>query len=189
MDGRQIWAELLEGNKRFVRGERQSYDFALRRAELLAGQKCRVTILTCSDSRVVPEFIFDANLGDLFDVETAGNVVDEVGLGSLEYGVEHLETPLLLILGHTRCGAVTACCRDDGHGHDHGHLQSILDRIAPAAERTKRDIDEAIVENLRQTRRAILEQSGVVRKLAADGRLEIVTALYRLETGVVERVE
>jgi carbonic anhydrase len=187
MDGKQVWAELLEGNRRFVRGERRAYDFASRRAELLAGQKCRVTVLTCSDSRVVPEFVFDVNLGELFDVETAGNVVDDVGLGTIEYGVEHLGTPLLLLLGHTRCGAVTACCREDGHAH--GHLQSILDHIAPAAERTHRDIDEAILENLRQTRNEIVEKSDVVRRLAAAGRLEIVTALYRMETGVVERVE
>ncbi len=187
MDGKQVWAELLEGNRRFVRGERKAYDFALRRAELLAGQKCRVTVLTCSDSRVVPEFVFDANLGDLFDVETAGNVVDDVGLGTIEYGVEHLGTPLLLLLGHTRCGAVTACCREGGHAH--GHLQSIMDRLEPVAARTHRDIDQAILENLRQIRREILERSEVVRKLVADGRLAIVTALYRLETGAVEPVE
>ena len=187
MDGKQVWAELLEGNRRFVRGERRAYDFALRRAELLAGQKCTATVLTCSDSRVVPEFVFDANLGDLFDVETAGNVVDDVGLGTIEYGVEHLETPLLLLLGHTRCGAVTACCREGGHAR--GHLQSIMDRLEPVAARTHRDIDETILENLRQTRREILERSEVVRKLAAAGRLEVVTALYRLETGAVEPVE
>lgn len=187
MDGKQVWAELLEGNRRFVRGERRAYDFALRRAELLAGQKCRVTLLTCSDSRVVPEFIFDVNLGDLFDVETAGNVVDEVGLGSIEYGVEHLGTPLLLILGHTRCGAVTACCREGGQAH--GHLHSIMRHLEPVAERARRDIDQAILENLRQTKREILEKSDVVRKLVAEGRLEVVTALYRLETGEVVPVD
>lgn len=187
MDGKQVWAELREGNRRFVRGERRAYDFAARRTELLAGQKCRVTLLTGSDSRVVPEFIFDVNRGDLFDVETAGYVVDEVGLGTIEYGVEHLGTPLLLILGHTRCGVVTACCGEDGRVH--GHLGSILDRLTPAVQRAGRDVDRAILENLRKTKREILEQSEVVRRRVTEGRLEMVTALYRLETGEVEPVE
>jgi hypothetical protein len=90
MDAEHVLQTLREGNRRFVRGERRAYDLPLRRAELLAGQSPRATVVSRSDSRVVPEFIFAANLGELFTVESAGNVLDDVGLGSVEYGIEVL---------------------------------------------------------------------------------------------------
>ncbi|MEM4707791.1 MAG: carbonic anhydrase, partial [Candidatus Anstonellales archaeon] len=105
MNAEEAIEKLKEGNRRFVSGQRAGYNFAERRKEVLGGQKPFVTIVTCSDSRVVPEFIFDANIGELFVVRTAGNILDDVSLGSVEYGTGHLKTPLLLILGHEQCGA------------------------------------------------------------------------------------
>ncbi|MFX0093715.1 MAG: carbonic anhydrase, partial [Candidatus Hodarchaeota archaeon] len=103
--------KLKEGNSRFVRGYRLNNVMPHRRQALVTGQSPFATILTCSDSRVPPEHIFDLGLGDLFVVRTAGNVIDSIALGSLEFGAEHLKTPLMLILGHTDCAAVTLACQ------------------------------------------------------------------------------
>jgi len=183
MDADQAIRQLQQGNRRFVRGERLARDLVLRRAELLAGQSPLATVVCCSDSRVVPELIFDANLGDIFTVESAGNVLDEVGLGSVEYGVEHLGTPVLMILGHTRCGAVAACC---GQGSaTGGRLSAVLRRIEPAAAKHAGDVESAVDENVRLVRDYVLAESEVVRGLAGTGRVRIVLGTYRMESGEV----
>jgi carbonic anhydrase len=183
MDADEVIRQLQQGNRRFVRGERLARDLVLRRAELLAGQAPLATVVCCSDSRVVPELIFDANLGDIFTVESAGNVLDEVGLASVEYGVEHLGTAVLLILGHTRCGAVAACC---GQGSaPGGRLGAILRRIEPAAARHAGDVESAVDENVRLVRDYVLAESEVVQGLAGTGRVRIVLGVYRMESGEV----
>jgi carbonic anhydrase len=181
----EVMRTLLEGNARFVCGERAPHDFVRRRQELLAGQRPLATVLTCSDSRVVPEFIFDVNLGDIFDVESAGNVADRVGLDSIEFGVDHLETPVLLILGHTRCGAVTACCNALAEG-DERELSTVLERIRGAAVQAGLDVERAVEENLRSVRAEILGSSALVRERVEAGMLQLVIAKYVLETGQVE---
>jgi carbonic anhydrase len=179
----EIMARLRAGNRRFVRGERQPYDFVLRRAELLPDQKPLAAVVCCSDSRVEPVLLFDANLGDLFTVETAGNVLDEIGLGSIEFGLEKLDIPLVLVLGHSRCGAVTVACR---HGLDApGHMGAVLRRVGPAAAKHEVDIDAAIEENARLVRDALLRESDLARARFEAGRLRVVAAVYRLETGEV----
>lgn len=100
-------AKLQDGNRRYL-AQPSAKDFAKARAETLEGQKPYAIVLTCSDSRVPPEHIFDAGIGEIFVVRTAGNVVDKIALGSIEYAAEHLHAPLLLVMGHERCGAVKA---------------------------------------------------------------------------------
>ncbi|KAH3756127.1 carbonic anhydrase [Pelomyxa schiedti] len=106
----EVLQRLSEGNQRFVAGTPAAKDLVHRRQELASGQHPVAVIVTCSDSRVCPEYIFDQSLGDLFVIRTAGNVVDDVELGSIEYAVEHLHSHLIVVLGHTACGAVTAAC-------------------------------------------------------------------------------
>jgi len=184
MDAEEAMKKLMDGNARFVRGDKRQYDFIARRKELLAGQHPFVTVLTCSDSRVVPELLFDANIGDIFQIDTAGNVVDTVALGSIEYGVEHLRTPVLMILGHTLCGAVTACCKT--LEAPHGNLGEIMKRIEPAAVKRKREIEPSIDENLICVKECILSSSPEIKKMAGGGKLRIVLAKYLLETGEVK---
>jgi carbonic anhydrase len=104
----QIWASLITGNARFVSGKPQSIDVVALRRKLTSGQAPNVILLSCSDSRVSPEVIFDHSLGDLFVVRTAGNIADPFALGSMEYAVEHFHSPLLVVVGHQKCGAVNA---------------------------------------------------------------------------------
>ena len=100
----------MDGNKRFMAGKPQMRALVSLRQKLASGQSPNVIILSCSDSRTSPELIFDQSLGDLFVIRTAGNVADPVALGSIEYAVDHIHSPLLVVLGHSKCGAVTAAC-------------------------------------------------------------------------------
>jgi carbonic anhydrase len=187
MNSEEAMEKLMEGNARFVEGVRKQYDFIARRKELLGGQHPFATILTCSDSRVRPEYIFDSNMGEIFNIETAGNVVDAIALGSLEYGVEHLRTPVLMILGHTDCGAVTACCNLEGELA--GNLGEIMKKIEPAALKTQKKIDDAIDENMQCVKQCILENSPVIKKAVDGGSTRLVLAKYILETGEVKVLE
>jgi len=187
MNAEEAMQKLTDGNARYVVGERKDYNFQERRLELLEGQKPFVTILTCSDSRVVPEYIFDANIGEIFQIDTAGNVVDTVALGSIEYGVEHLHTPILMILGHTLCGAVTACCASSGEVV--GNLGEIMKKIEPAAARKNKEVNPAIEENLRHVKECILENSPEVKKAVDEGKVRLVLAKYLMETGEVKILE
>jgi carbonic anhydrase len=131
------WEKLLEGNKRFVSGNLAKKDFSLeKRKELLKGQNPYTVVVGCSDSRVPPEIIFDQGLGDIFVIRVAGNVLDPVSLGSIEYAVEHLKTSLIVILGHTRCGAVHATIHSPSKAED--NLKAIVERIMPAVSKAKK---------------------------------------------------
>jgi len=135
--GDAVFATLLEGNKRFIEGKPAAKDCsAERRDELTKGQHPVATILSCSDSRVPPEVVFDQALGDIFIVRVAGNVIEPTVLGSIEYGVEHLHTPLLIILGHESCGAVKATLESEGKLE--GNIGAILKKIRPAVEAAKK---------------------------------------------------
>lgn len=127
--------DLLNGNKRYVDGQCQTIkagaDF---RAELSKGQHPRAVVVACSDSRVVPEIVFNQDLGSVFVVRTAGNVVDSIAPGSIEYAVEHLHTPL--VMGHESCGAVTAAA--GASGEPHGNIGAIIKKILPAVKRPRR---------------------------------------------------
>ena len=187
MNAEEAMQKLMDGNARFVVGERKNYNFKERRLEVLDGQTPFVTIVTCSDSRVVPEFIFDVNIGEIFKIETAGNVVGPVGLGSIEYGIEHLKTPVLMILGHTKCGAVTACCGLEGEAE--GNIGKIMKMIEPAAAKCNKDIEPSTDENMKCVKNCMLENSPVIKKFADEGKVKIVLAKYLLETGEVRVFE
>ncbi|HET6516062.1 MAG TPA: carbonic anhydrase [Thermodesulfovibrionales bacterium] len=182
---------LIDGNKRFISGELSKKDLGdSRRQELTKGQHPFATVLTCSDSRVAPEIIFDQGLGDIFVVRVAGNVVEPTTLGSIEYGVEHLQTPLLVILGHESCGAVKAAL--EATGKPEGNIGAILKKILPAVKTAKKagkdekqTLNLAVQENVKNTYMDIMK-SKIVRELAREGKLKIIGAEYYLETGKFE---
>jgi len=186
MVGEKEIQRLLDGNKRFVSGEISDKKYPERRGELLEGQQPFVTMIACSDSRVDPTALFDANLGEIFAIETAGNIVDTVSLGSMEYGVDHLNTPLVVVLSHTKCGAVTATCQG---GHAEGNLAKVVETIKPAADKAENDVNKAIDINAKMVVDTILEKSPVIKKAVDEGKTKIVVMKYHLETGEVELKE
>src|SRR5216110_140892 len=177
--------KLKEGNLRFATSEvSQSKPTAARRKETVQGQHPFAIIVGCADSRTPPELIFDQNLGDLFVVRTAGNLVDDYALGSIEYAVEHLGTRLIVVLGHERCGAVTAALSG---GSAPGHINSLVRDIQPAVVASKGKkgdaLDNAIHENDAEVAAKIRKQAEL-GDLAAQVR--IIEGYYDLDTGKVE---
>lgn len=189
IDARQAIQLLTDGNKRFMANNILKKDLSnQKRAELSKGQKPFAVILTCSDSRVPPELIFDQGLGDIFVIRTAGNIVDQISLGSIEYGVEHLNAPLLLVLGHEHCGAVQATV--DG-GEAPGSINALINKIKPSVERAKAGgasgntlYEKSEDENIFATI-ADIEKSTIVEHLVASGQLKVIGAKYKLTTGEV----
>lgn len=182
----------MAGNRRFREGKPAAKDFPRRRAALVRGQQPPVIVLGCADSRVSPSLLFDQSLGDLFVVRTAGNVADPVALGSLEYAAEVLGTPVLLILGHERCGAVAAAASRQKVPTD--NLKSIVAKIRPALEKapgppgSARWFRAAERANVLQSARDLLRNSPLLREKRARGDLSLIKALYRLRTGRVIRL-
>jgi carbonic anhydrase len=187
-----VWADLMAGNKRFVAGKPRSYALVPLRRKLASGQSPNVIVLSCSDSRVSPEVIFDQNLGDLFVVRTAGNVADPVALGSIEYAVDHIHSPLLVVLGHTKCGAVTAAC--SGEKMPSANLDAIVTKISPAVAQAKSYakpddlIEAAIKDNVHQSAKDVQANSEIVRDAVKSGKLKVVEAEYELDSGEVVRL-
>ena len=179
--GNEAQEKLMEGNKRFLTGNLAKKDIGeSRRQELAKGQQPFATVLTCSDSRVAPEIIFDQGLGDVFIVRVAGNVVEPTTLGSIEYGVEHLHTPLLIIMGHEKCGAVQATL--EAKGEPEGNIGAILKKIKPAVETAKKagkdkdnTLELAIKENIKNTYNDIMK-SKIVSELVHEGKVKVIAA-------------
>ncbi len=184
-------ARLKAGNERFVTGKviHPNAD-ADRRAEVAKGQTPFAVIVGCSDSRVGPEVVFDQGLGDLFVIRTAGNVVDDVALGSIEYAADHLGVPLILVLGHTRCGAVSAVVAG---GEAPGHVASVVDKIKPAVDETKGKPGDAVGNAIRANVRHVVNQlrnaAPILSGLVKSGKLRVVGACYDLDTGRVALLE
>ncbi|MEW5826649.1 MAG: carbonic anhydrase [Candidatus Bipolaricaulota bacterium] len=177
--------ELRSGNARFAAGLALGpHRDGRRRAELVGGQHPWAVVLGCSDSRVPPEILFDAGLGDLFVVRTAGHVLDRGALGSVEYAVAHLDVPLVVVLGHTRCGAVTAAARGEGgRGEAAWVVECLKPCLCPEAEDP---VDAAARDNVRRACRSLVERSLTIREATAAGRTRIVGAYYDLCSGAVE---
>jgi carbonic anhydrase len=188
----KVWANLIAGNKRFIAGKPQVYALASLRRELTAGQSPHVIVLSCSDSRVSPELTFDQSLGDLFVVRTAGNVADQVALGSIEYAVDHFHSPLFVVLGHKKCGAVIAAC--SGEKMPSANLESIMNKIGPAVAKVKTypkvdDFVESVVEeNVHQSAENVLANSEIIRNAVKAGKLTVIEAEYEFDTGEVVRL-
>jgi len=184
--------QLKEGNARFVSGNAKHPDLTKDRLADTAknGQHPFATIIGCSDSRVPVEEIFDQGIGDIFTIRVAGNVVHTDEIGSSEYGAGHLGTPLIVVMGHTKCGAVTAVAKSDKVG---GSIPKLVETIAPAVARSKAKgltgdalIADAIIENVRESISLLLKNSEEISHLVHEGKVKVVPALYNIETGKVD---
>lgn len=194
MNGKQALDKLLEGNRRYLAGECAGEErHAEKRAATVCGQDPFAIVLGCSDSRVPPEIIFDSGIGELFVVRVAGEVAGDQVLGSIEYAAEHLHTPLLLVLGHTNCGAVTAAVASAGE--EEGHIGAVLCELCEAVEASKNSCTEedgddeivlaAVKENALMIARRLRESEPILRKLVDNGSLLVEAALYDIESGTV----
>jgi len=186
-------AKLKEGNARYVQSpELCAIDLTKRRGELAKGQAPWATILACADSRVPPELIFGGlNLGELFVCRNAGNTADTDVLGTIEYGGEHLGSPLIVVIGHSDCGAVKAACEVAKTGAElPGHIGLMVEAIIPAAiSQMGKDGDfvaNTVRENARRVAARIGTESDIVRHLVEAGKVKIVHAVYDLGSGAVE---
>src|SRR6266403_1960019 len=162
----KIWSDLMDGNKRFVAGKLKPRAVVSVRESLTQSQHPKVTVLSCSDSRVPPELIFDQTLGDLFVVRAAGNIAGPLGLASMEYGFDHLGSTVLVVLGHTKCGAVTAACSGE--------------KVKGSATGDAL-IEAAIKENVHQSAVDVLAHSEVLRHGKEQGKLTVIEAEYQLD--------
>lgn len=185
---------LQDGNQRWVGNTTESPNTDSSRRSFVAskGQKPFVTVLTCADSRLPVERLFDRGVGEVFVVRVAGNVAGDSETGTIEYGVGHLKTPLLVVMGHTKCGAVAAAA---SNAELHGKLGTLISHIGPAVERAKRnnpDADEAqigsiaIRENVWQSIFDLYKYSPEITKAAARGELKVVGAVCDISTGKVD---
>jgi len=192
---------LKEGNKRFYEGESRHPHITIDRLKQAGkenqGDHAYATVITCSDSRVPVELIFDAGVMDIFVVRVAGNVCDVDERGSIEYGLAHVHTPVLVVLGHTQCGAVTAVTHAfQGKGFFlERNIPPLIDNIQPAVENAIKKHPEihgddiipyAIVENVYQGMRDLFMQSPATRNLVTEGKVIVVGAIYDVGTGKIE---
>lgn len=189
----EVLALLRAGNERFKAGtSTHPHLGAKRRLETVPGEHPVATIVSCSDSRVPPELLFDEGLGDLFSIRVAGNVVDTLEMGSVEYGADRLDTSLLVVMGHTKCGVIADVAT---HATVHGHGSAIVERLEGAIEASRKEypaatdtdiIPEATRANVFQSIATLLRESEVVRARVASGKTQVVGAIYDVETGSVE---
>jgi carbonic anhydrase len=194
----EVLRSLLEGNRRYVSSQLSicTRTDANAREMLARGQRPPAIVLSCSDSRVPPEIVFDQSLGEIFVVRVAGNVPDPVVVGSIEYAAEHLGSSLVLVLGHERCGAVTAAVNVKGKAF--GNIGSIVNAIAPAVAQARKEavgkdkaelVDVAITDNVKNVVANLTRQSPSLAKLVKEGGVKIVGARYDLDDGKVTLVE
>jgi carbonic anhydrase len=184
---------LMDGNARFVSGNALHPDqSADRRAEVVSAQHPFAIVVGCSDSRVPPEVVFDQGIGDIFVIRTAGEVMDNAALASIEYGAEHLGVPLVVVLGHDSCGAVTAAIQG---GEAPGHLAGLVEAIQPAVDEAKKEasedelLDASIDINVRNIVDQLKTSEPILSELVKEGKLTIIGARYHLDSGEVEILE
>ena len=183
---------LIEGNQRFIKQNLEDRDL-LEQVRITAGngQYPHTVILGCVDSRAPAEQIFDQGIGDLFNTRIAGSVVDQDVLGSLEFSCKLAGAKLVVVLGHTQCGAVSAACM----GAKLGHVTALLDKIIPSVEKLRPSVDDitssesidlVAVENVFNSIREIRKRSSVLREMEENGEIKILGALYHIESGEVD---
>jgi len=181
---------LLEGNQRFIAGKMEHPNQSpARRDEVAKGQHPFASVLACADSRTAPEIVFDRGLGDLFTVRVAGNVADKVVIESLDYSVKHLGVRLVMVLGHTRCGAVIAAV--DGHDAP-GDVGPMLSELRPAVAASKGMPGDPVLNAVRQNVILIVEKLSTSAELSAmvkSGELKIVGGVYDLSTGTIDMLK
>lgn len=186
-----LWQELMAGNQRYAASHAaHPHQDAASRSDLTEGQHPGVVILGCADSRVAPELVFDQGLGDLFVIRVAGNVPDDHVLGSIEYAVEHLGSRLVVVLGHSKCGAVSAAVENSGH---EGHVYSVMKSIEPAVKACKNrsgdKVDNTVRANVSLVVKQLRHSHPILEKLVREGKIKIVGARYDLESGLVEAIQ
>ncbi len=180
---------LVEGNKRFINNLNSDHDHLEMINETREGQFPFAVILSCMDSRTSSELIFDQGLGDLFSIRVAGNIVNEDILASIEYAVKYVGSKVLMVLGHTECGAIKSAKQ----GVKDGHITSLLDRIQPSISkallRDSKDHlfhDEVAYANVENSLEEILTRSEIVKELFKKGEIGIVGGVYNIENGQVD---
>jgi len=179
---------LTEGNKRYVVGKFiRPHQTSVRRAELIDGQHPFAIVLSCSDSRIPVELVFDQGVGDLFVVRVAGNIADDIALGSIEYAAAHLHVSLAIVMGHGNCGAVAATASG---GELEGHLPAIANAIRPAVDKVKSHqgdlVNNAAKANAEMVAERLKSSKPVLFELVRAGKLTIVAAFYDIKSGKVE---
>ncbi len=195
LSARQAWHRLMAGNARFVEGRLEHPEQSVKRREQVArGQRPFAVVLACSDSRVPPEIVFDTGLGDVFVVRVAGNTADDAAIGSIEYAVEQLHVPLIVVLGHERCGAVQAAVATvETKERPEAHLGAIIDPIVPAVEAVEGQggdvVEHAMKENVRRVVQQLKTSRPVLSEALHRQEVSIVGASYDLDTGKVSTVE
>jgi len=197
--------KLMEGNKHYVDNNLTNSAMcdSETRTALAKSQKPYAIILTCSDSRVPPEIVFDKGLGEIFVVRVAGNIPDPVVLGSIEYAAEHLGSSLVMVLGHERCGAVTATVDSKGKSTGSANIDAIVNAIAPnvksaahgcdackgekkCAETKKNEFVECVIDaNAKTVASSLTKKSGILKHLVHEKKIKIVAAKYDLDDGKV----
>src|SRR5438309_4456682 len=185
-------SKLKEGNSRYTSGSLQHPGQTTeRRTELAKTQHPFATIISCSDSRVPPEIVFDQGLGDLFIVRVAGNVINDEGLGSVEYSVDHLGTRLILVLGHQSCGAVTAARETiAAKGKAPEHIESLVTAIKPAVEATaKDDLETTVKANVKNVVQALRSSTPILKAKVDSGEVKVVGDYYSLDTDAVTFID
>jgi carbonic anhydrase len=180
--------ELKDGNKRFIEGKLINTEYKKEIGQTKNGQKPHSVILSCMDSRVPPEIIFDQGIGNIFVIRVAGNIEDENVLGSLEYGVGHVGAKLIVVMGHRHCGAVTGAVEN----MKLGKLTQLLDQIKPAIKSNLDSpdiVDETAKNSVKITMDDIMNKSSIIRKLIDEKKVIMIGAFYDVETGVVTFME
>ncbi len=189
----EVWNQLMVGNARFVAGKPKQREYIHTRRELAKGQHPHTIVITCADSRVSPELVFDANLGELFVLRTAGNIADPIVLGSIEYAVEHCHSTAIVVLGHTKCGAVTAAA--SGGKMPSPNLEAIVNKIGPALAgiESRDNMDEfvrkGVETNVHWVVRDMLKNSDIIRSHFDEQKIGVFRAVYQLETGEVVQLK
>jgi carbonic anhydrase len=187
----QALERLKEGNKRYVQGVAKRHDFIAEREALVGGQNPYAGILSCADSRIAPEFAFDSSRGDLFVVRVAGNFLNPDNLASFEYAAEALKTPLIMVLGHDACGAVSATIASIKDKTTlPGHLPSLVASLTPAVNAVANLpgdlLENATRENVRRNMEALKTATPILSAAVNEKRLQIVGGIYRLASGEVQ---
>jgi carbonic anhydrase len=184
--------KLEEGNKRFAAGKPVHPDETLERLrELKKGQHPCAIVVSCSDSRVPAELVFDQGLGDIFSIRTAGNVMGDYELGSIEYAVEHLGCKLVIVMGHKDCGAIKAFIKSEGHYEHLDHIKKIIEYIENEQEEKnlsshhELNLDKAIDANIAHGVTFLKTAEPILKEFYKAKKIEIIGALYDIETGKV----
>ncbi|MBA3716873.1 MAG: carbonic anhydrase [Actinobacteria bacterium] len=192
---KQALDRLMAGNGRFVRGKLTSVKAIVeRRRDVAGGQKPYAILLTCADSRVPPEHVFDKGLGEIFVCRVAGNILEAQIIGSIEYSVTHFDSLLVMVLGHQRCGAVNDTIKlVEADKKAPGHIQSIVDAIAPVVRANPRNglpdaayVDKIVKANARAVTKSLLQRSAILRSAVSAKKLNVVAAEYSLDSGKVQ---